>query len=64
MGRLQSEEEVNVIGNAANSVRKSAQAGDRAAQILAQASAPSLVDQRKAILCGENQVVVEAEVGR
>ena len=51
-------------GDAADPVWVSVESSDGSAQVVMQSGLPGGFDQALAILCGEDNVVVEAEMGR
>jgi hypothetical protein len=56
--------DVYVVGDASDPVRVSVESSNGSAEVLMQSGLPGRFDQALSILCGEDDVVVEAEMGR
>jgi len=63
MRGAQTDEQMNVVFHAADDFRNSAKSANCAAEIFMELGTPRQFDERSALLCGENDVVVEREKG-
>ncbi len=64
MRGLQSNKQVDMVGNAAGTLRNSSESRRRAADVFVQTFAPRFCNQRRARLCGEHDVVMQGEKRR
>ena len=64
MDGFQADEQMGVIGHAADAFGKTAQSANRSAKIIVETCPPFRGDKRLTILRGEHEVVVQAQVGR
>ena len=64
MRGLQTDEQVDMISNAANALREPAQPRHRASEVFVQAVPPRGINQRQAVLRGKDDVVVQREKRR
>lgn len=64
MRRLQPHQQMYVIGHAAATLRIPAKSSHRAAEVFVKAVSPSNVNERRTILRGENDVVMQSEERR
>ncbi len=64
MRRLQPHQQVHMIGHASDTLRIPAKSNHRAAEVFVKAVSPSNVDERRSILRGENDVVMQSKERR
>ena len=63
MRGLQADEQMNVVGHATDAFGKTAQSANRAAKLIVETRPPCRSDDGLTVLGGENEVVVQAEIG-
>src|SRR5262249_50472545 len=63
MRSLQANQEMNVVADAADALRKSIEAGHNTAKVFVKSSAPHNIDRRSAVFGGENEVIMQAQKG-
>ena len=61
---LQSDEQMDMVRHAADALRKAAESIDGAAQVLVKLITPCCIDQRRAVLGGKNDMVMQGEKRR
>ena len=64
MRGLQPDQKMNMVRDTADTLRKPIQAFDRATKVFVLTSLPLLRDRRLAMLRAEDEVVMQAQVGR